>query len=288
MDNIIYHDIKTVSEEDTAEYYKLLKQMDQTAVKLDPKQLAAEVTLPSKVVGVVFIGDWHVGAHGVDYELLDRDLKLIKDTEGVFAIGMGDYKDNQNPNVHGSGVFESITSPAKQDDLVRHLIQEVGPDKWIALIRGCHDDWDKKLSDKDFVQDLCDAAGCVNLWHGGSIKVNVGTQSYTIFARHKYKYDSSLNTTNSQRNLVNNFGAFDIVALAHKHYPDVQVTHRMDQEIVYLRSGTYKHHDEFGQKIGGYKGIYGTPLVILFPKDHKKLVVPDIKLGVKILKALRR
>ena len=283
MGNIIYHDIKTASDIDTEEYYKLLKQVDQTSCKVDLKQLAAEVTLPDKVVGIVFTGDWHVGAHGVDYETLDRDLALIKDTENVFAIGMGDYKDNQNPRVHPSGVFENIASPSKQDELVHHLISGVGKDKWIALIRGCHDDWDKKMSDKDFIQDLCDSVGCVNLWHGGCLKLNVGSQTYTIFARHKYKYDSSLNTTNSQRNLVNNFGAFDVVALAHKHFPDLQVTHRMEQEVVYLRSGTYKHHDEFGQKIGGYKGIYGIPMAILFPNSHEKLVVPDIELGVKIL-----
>lgn len=288
---IVYHNKKMASKKDIQRYYELVKELDDSQTKIDQKQLEAEVTLSQSdtlPVGIVFTGDWHIGAHGVSYNLLERDLELIKSTEGLFAVGMGDYKDNQNPQVHASGVFEDMIPPARQGKLVRYLVSSVGKDKWIALVRGCHDDWDKKISDRDFIQELCDDVGCVNLWHGGKLKVNVGPETYTLFVRHKYKYDSSLNTTNSQRNLVNNFGAFDVIALAHKHYPDLQVSHRMGTEIVYLRSGTYKSYDEFGQKIGGYEGIYGTPMVILFPDSHKKLVVPDLELGAKILTTLRR
>lgn len=288
--SLVYHDKREATTQDIEDYYKLVKQINDTQSKIDTKQLEAEVTVSTSdilPVGIVFTGDWHVGAQGVDYELLERDLGIIEQTEGLYAIGMGDYKDNQNPYVHQSGVFEENVVASGQDKIVKHLISSLGDDKWVALVRGCHDDWDKKLTDRDFVQELCDSVGCVNLWHGGKLTLHVGSEVYTVHVRHKYKYDSSLNTTNSQRNLANNFGAFDVIALAHKHYPDLQVSHRMGQEIIYLRSGTYKTYDEFGQKIGGYKGIYGTPVLILFPDSHRKLLVPDLVLGAQILRGLR-
>lgn len=274
---------------DIEEHYSLVKSMSSNLDKLENKQTKASLRIKdSGPVGIVFTGDWHIGARGVQYDLLDRDLDLIRDTEGCYAIGMGDYKDNQNSYVHPNGVVEEVNTPSKQDLLVKYLMTRVGKDKWIALVRGCHDDWDKKLSDQDFIQDLSEELNCINLWHGGRLSIDIGLETYTIIARHKYKFESSLNTTNPHRNLVNNFGYYDIVALAHRHYPDLQVTQRMGKELIYLRSGTYKYYDEFGQKIGGYEGTYGTPMVILFPDCHKKLVVPDLELGVKVLKDLRK
>lgn len=276
------------TEKEVEEFYSTLKDYSESLDSLDTKQTEATVEVhESRPIGVVFTGDWHLGARGVKYDLLDRDLDLIANTDGLYCIGMGDYKDNQNPRIHPSGVSEETTSSSCQDLLVKHLMMKA-KGKWIALVRGCHDDWDHQLSDIDFVQELAASVGCVNLWHGGKLHIKVGKETYSIIARHKYKFESSLNTTNPHRNLVNNFGYYDIVALAHRHYPDLQVTQRMGQELIYLRSGTYKTYDEFGQKIGGYEGTYGTPLVIFFPKEHKKLVVPDIETGVKILKAFRR
>lgn len=280
-------DKKEVTDRDINKYYETLKMMNDSIDKVDNKQKSTIISIvDDKPIGIAFTGDWHLGARGVNYSQFDKDMELIKNTEGLYAIGMGDYKDNQSPYVHSSGTFDQLAPPRLQDELVKSKVKFIA-DKWLALIRGCHDDWDSKLANKDFIQELSELANTVNLWHGGKVTVMLGDQTYEIIARHKYKYESNLNTTNPHRNLVNNFGHYDIVALAHRHYPDLQLTTRMGKKLVYLRSGTYKLYDDFGQKIGGYEGIYGVPVVILYPDKHEFQVIDNLETAVGILKSLR-
>lgn len=286
--NIEFLDRKEEPQEcDLQEYYEGLKQLERSMDKLDRKQTKAEITInDDKPIAIAHWGDWHLGSRGLDYEQFDKDRELIKSTEGLYFIGMGDYKDNNSSYVTRSSNENSI-SQGMQDLLVNKMMEEV-KGKCIALIRGCHDDWDKKLSDKDFIEELCKTTDSINLWHGGMLIVNIGYETYKIAARHKYKNESSLNTTNAQRNMMNDFGPVDVVALAHKHFPDLQILDRMGGKVVYIRSGSYKKYDEFGQKIGGYEGKKSVPIEVIFPKEHKVVPFQELEDGITYLKAVRK
>lgn len=289
--NIIFEDKKPEPTiDDVQSFYESLKSMECAISTLDTKQTKMTISLDEdKPIGVAFWGDWHIGARGVDYEEFDRQRKAINETDGLYFVGMGDYKDNQNALVHASGTTEQTIVPGMQDLLVKSFFIEL-KEKALAIIRGCHDDWDKKTSDKDFIQTLCskEVADCVNLWHGGGINIKLGSVEYKIRARHKYKNESSLNTTNSQRNMLNDFGPCDVIALAHKHYSDLQMLKRMGQDVIYMRSGTNKVYDEYGQKLAGYVGQCAMPIIVIYP--DKKCVVPfkDYEKGIRFLQAERR
>lgn len=149
--------------------------------------------------------------------------------------------------------------------------------------KNCHEDHDYKASGIDIVGEWCKEISAVNLWHGGFINLTVGDEEYRIAARHKYRGDSGVNTTNSQRLLISEFGHCDVVALGHKHYSEIQHTTKQGEDSIFVRSGTYKLYDEFGQKIGGYTGGYGVPVVIFFPDKHMMLPVRDLELAAEIL-----
>jgi predicted phosphodiesterase len=274
-------------EDDVKSYYEQLKKMEEATDVLDTKQTSVSLKIDSdKPICVAFWGDWHLGSRGLDYEQFDIDRESIKKTEGLYFIGMGDYKDNNSALVTKS-TNENMISQSMQDLLVTNMMGEVGS-KCIALVRGCHDDWDKKIGDRDFISELCKITDSVNLWHGGMVHIGVGDEKYSIFARHKYKNESSLNTTNAQRNMINDIGACDVAALGHKHFPDMQMLDRMKQKVVYLRSGSYKKYDEFGQKIGGYSGKKSVPCVILFPNTHKVVPFQEIEDAIIYLNAVRK
>lgn len=284
---VTFEDRKEPTSEDVDKYYDQLKALNHAAMQLESKQTKATISLDEdKPVGIAFWGDWHMGCRGVDYDKLDEDTEIIRNTDGLYVIGMGDYKDNASGLVHQDGTHDSIATTDLQDKLVMRRFEQTA-DKHIVTIRGCHDDWDKRNSNKDFIQALCGITGAVNLWHGGIINLTVGDIEYRIGARHKYKFESSLNTTNTQRNFMNEFGPCDIIALAHKHFCELEHTERMGTEVIYLRSGSYKRYDEFGQKLAGYEGIHGVPLCILFP--HERQIIPFRRLedGVAVLKTLR-
>ena len=276
---------REVTEQDVDEVYRALKSFQQTLRVLDQK--VTEATIPindNAPIAIAFCGDWHIGAYGCNYEQLEADIDLMASTPGLYSIGMGDYKDNQLPTKHPSGMFEVTIPPAVQGSLVFRFARGLSP---LAWIRGCHDDWDHQSVDHDFIQDICDLTGSLNLWHGGKLTIRLGEQTYTIHARHKTQGESRLNSTNAQRRLLDLHGFCDVVAIAHKHYPDMQAVTRHGMPVTYLRSGCYKPYDEFGQKLAGYKGEQAVPVTILFPDEHKVVPFRELRDGVRFLKALR-
>ena len=284
---ITFEDKKEPTPEDIDAYYELFKQTNAAIMQTESKQTKATISVDDdKPIAIAFWGDWHVGCKGVEYGLLDQDVETIASADGLYVIGMGDYKDNASALVHPQSTQENIATTDMQDKIVHRMFEKT-KEKHIVTIRGCHDDWDKRNANKDFVQSLCEITGAINLWHGGIINLTVGEVEYRIGARHKYKFESSLNTTNTQRNFTNEYGHCDVVAVAHKHFAEMQHCRKQCEETVFLRSGSYKRYDEFGQKLAGYEGMYGVPVVIFFPDRKEMLPVRDLRLAVKILESLR-
>lgn len=286
---VTFEDIKSPTPEDLEAYYEQLKKTNAAMMALERKQTEASIEIAEdKPIGLAFWGDWHEGGKGVDYDQLDEDTELLCNTDGLYVIGMGDYKENANALIHPSSVQEVIAPSEMQDRLVERRVRMVAEDgRWLALVRGCHDDWDKRLSGKDFIQHLADVAEAVNLWHGGVINLQLGRAEYRIGVRHKFHRESVLNTTNAQRAFIDEKGLHDIVAVAHKHYAELQHTIRAGEDTVYLRSGAYKSYDEFGQKLAGYEGVRGVPVVILWPDSKVMLPVKDLRQAVAMLEQMR-
>lgn len=267
---IEYEDKKSYDETDVEKFINSMMALQEAASKIDTKQTKATLRIKENApVAIAWWSDWHIGAAGTDYKLFQEDLQKIEDTEGLYFIGGGDYKDNYITGTHPGGNFEQIIKPGQQDKAVEYYMSRV-EEKCLALVRGCHDDWDKRQGDKDFLETMCEVTNSVNLWHGGDLYIKLGEQTYHFKCRHKYKYESSLNTLNSMRRIMELQGPCDVAMVAHLHNPDRQDRHLMGQMRTLIRSGTYKIWDEHGQKLAGYKGKHGVPAVIIYP-DRKKI-----------------
>lgn len=250
----------------------------------DVRQTSVTITIDdTKPIGIPFLADWHIGGWGVDHEKLFADVDLIAGFDGLHPIHLGDTKDNYR-DIKGTPQ-EQLIRPGKQDSVVLSLMEQL--QNMLAVMLGCHDYWDIKDGDKDFISTCAQVSDSVHLWAGGDMFLNLGEQQYHIRARHKYKGESGLNTTNTQRRMTDEMGHADINAVAHKHFWDMQQHIRQGKPTIDLRAGTYKYLDDFGQKLAGYKGMYGIPIVILFP-DKKKLVpFTDFMQGLEYLDYLR-
>lgn len=285
--SIEYEDKKEYAEEDVDNYLDAMIKLQKSAQRLDTKQVRASIRINSnKPIGVAYWGDWHIGCAGTAYVLLKEDVRKIRDTEGLYFIGSGDYKDNYVTGTHAGGEFGQIIQPGMQDLAVKRYMSQVA-DKCIALIRGCHDDWDKKQTDKDFLESLCEITDSINLWHGGELTIKLGEQEYLWRCRHRYKYQSSLNVENAMRRIMETQGPCDVAAEAHLHNGFTMKRHLMGQYRVLLRSGTYKVWDEFGQKIAGYKGKPSVPVVIMSLYKHAMVEELMLDNAIEVLKGLR-
>lgn len=276
------------TKEDLDRFYEAIKTAQLALDRLQTRQTEVTVRIhEDKPFGVAWWGDWHIGAVGVDYETFDRHRAIIAEEDGLYWIGAGDYKENALADGHKGAGYHQIIQPGMQDELLLHWMDELGP-SCLALVEGNHDAWDRREADKSLVEAMAERADAAYLWYGGVIWIEVGNQRYKWVARHKFKYESALNTTNAQRNLAIQAGGADVVSLAHRHFLDFQTTNAVGRKVVYVRCGTYKIWDDYGQAVGGHKGQVGVPIVIFWPDRHKVLGFDDFEDGLAHLRMLRR
>ena len=284
---ITYEDMRVRDDGDVTEFIEAMIDLQDAQDRLDTKQTRATIRLDeTKPIGLAFTGDWHLGGKGIDYDLFREDADLLEKTDGLYAVGMGDYKENYLAGGHRGAQYEQIIQPGMQDEVVRYYMQKLR-ETFLLLVRGCHDDWSKKEGDQDFVATMAAEAEAVNLWHGGNLCIKLQGQTYTGHLRHKYKYESSLNTTNAMRRMFEIRGEADFAAIAHLHNPEVNMRHLMGKDRVMLRSGSYKKWDEHGQKVAGYQGAPGVPVLVLSPDKHEMIPFRDLRPAIHYLNAVR-
>jgi hypothetical protein len=287
MQKIKYIDKKEIKPNAIEDYMDVMCKLQEAEEAIDDKQITATVQIDSdRPIGIALWGDWHMGASGTDYKRFNEDKEKIINTDGLYWVGMGDYKDNYQSFGHKGAQYEQIIQPGMQDKLVKKVIKETAENN-IALIRGCHDDWDYKASNLDFISTLCEISGSINLWHGGDLFIELGGIKYHFKLRHKYPFESSLNVENSARRMMELQGVSDVAGTAHKHNPFTIQRYIAGEFRILCRSGSYKMWDEFGQKLAGYKGKSGVPVIILFPKK-KKIMHMMLEDAIGYLEYLRK
>src|SRR5690606_34160174 len=71
-----------------------LIEYQQRLAELDTGQDEATVVVQTdRPFAIVFTGDWHMGSRSTDHRLMREDFELIRQTDGLFAVLMGDYGD---------------------------------------------------------------------------------------------------------------------------------------------------------------------------------------------------
>ena len=280
---ISYFDRKNAETKDPQKLLSVLIKAQKELQDLDERQTSVTVDIDDeKPIGICFTGDWHVGGLYTDHEQLLKDSKLIKNVDGMYSVLMGDYSDNYITRSHAGGQYEQILNPDKQRDLVEYLFTEFYASRNIAVLKGNHDNWEYKETGEDFVKYLARKIDSPYLWYGGEIRLRFGEVTYRIHAHHSYKYNSSINTTNSQRNLFAATHA-DIIALGHVHTNETHAKSAGGKDTVWMRTGSYKITDDYSQWLGGLRSDPRVPMVILFP-DRKKIIdFRDMRDGVEYL-----
>jgi hypothetical protein len=276
---------------DEAEMWSMMAQL---SAKRDQTRLAQDhlsIEVPgNQPVAFGFFGDMHTGVEGVLYDEMDADFDALAAAEGVYAVGNGDYAHNPKAKTKpGENLYRMIIpDPDVQYRMAMYQIRKL-EGKLAGLIKGCHDDWDAQIAGFERVASMCQELDCAYLGHGAVIEVKLGTQVYRLLARHKYKFESSINITNAQRRAWESIDQADAVIFAHLHHNVSHIEPRSNGDVIYMRSGSYFHWDEFGMKIGHYKGQRGIPLLVLYPDQHRIVPFygPHMLEGLRFLEAER-
>ncbi len=227
-------------------------------------------------VGICFVGDVHAGGN-IDYDRFEDDIRLIRETDGLHVVFMGDLIDNFKPQAKsGTGLYHALFgSPDLQVAYITTRLRQVRAPKAIALCGGNHEAFDGRWAGIDRLPALASDIGVPYFTEaGGSILAHVGEHRYHLVCKHDYVGKSQLNKGNSGRRLWNEWSwewaNADAVVLAHLHEPYLDQSMRKGEVVTTLRGGTFKIDDEWAES-KGYRPAYGVPLVILYP-DERRLV----------------
>lgn len=261
---------------------------------LSPSQdVVPFVLADERPVGIAFIGDTHIGAQ-IPYDRLVADLCRIRDTPGLYAVHMGDVLDNYKPSGKAaSGMYGmAIPDPEEQLEYAADRLA-ICRGKWLAILQGNHDAWDYKVAGVNRLPDLArhlDAAYVSE--KGCTLDVELNGHRSVVGCKHTFAGTSRITKTNAQRRMYDEWPWFDdgvtldVVVLAHTHEPEVAHTVRHGRDVWYVRTGTYKVKDSYGESLG-YRSAYGVPVLLLWPDGSRRMVVKDFDLAVELLALLR-
>lgn len=236
-------------------YDELLQQrLGQTKRKLaaDKARELVDVALHvSGPFGIALIGDPHIDNPGCNLDLLLRHTRLIRDTEGLFAICVGDVQDGWVGRLARLWAFQGVSAPESQV-LVDGWLGEFGG-KLVALCEGNHDAWLHGLSGNSPLAWIQSHAGTVRQNHGVRIRITSGDgQVVTINMRHDFPGRSQYNAAHGpNKSLL--FGCRDDVAVAghtHEFGMGVRLNPETRTPMHAVRLGSYKHSDEYASQLG--------------------------------------
>lgn len=247
-------------------------------------------TPTDRAFGVVFSGDWHVLSEGFDFPAFKRDAELLIETPNLGVILMGDEADNFTWN---PGAFEQLGNPYEQTRLLGSIFRELIDDgKLLARVGGNHtDEWLFKNAGMEFADVVLGLSSVPRLREGGLVHHRIGKQVLTYLARHRTRYNSSLNMQHGNRSAWRREANADVVVSGHTHdlgsAQEYLSKMGVPSEVALIKSGSYKAFDRYGSERGMSRQQTGCPIFIVCPNGDR-YAVNNLPKGIRLLNNLNK
>jgi len=237
----------------------------------DPELTAAEIIAQSKIqfskqkeheeaiacisakipvagpIGILFFGDPHLDDGGTDWFALERDMDLVKNTEGLYAANIGDTTNNWIGRLVAQHASQSVT--ARQAwTLAEHFIGELAG-KWVFHVGGNHDGWS---GDRDPIRYLCRDAGALYLPCEARVRLRfpVGTD-LIVNARHDFSGNSMWNTAHAPNRAFTMGFRDEIMICGHKHKSGYNILKAPEGTVGHaIQIASYKMYDRYAKEKG--------------------------------------
>lgn len=243
------------------------KQKFEEATKLIP----INVTLDGPI-GVLHFGDPHVDDDGTDIIRLERDVEIVKKTEGLFGANIGDTTNNW---VGRLGILygEQSTSMSEARQLAEWFLSQF---RWLYMIGGNHDLWPGHGDLMGWI-----ARTTQSLYKPSEVRIALrfpNGESVRINARHDFAGGSIYNPAHGVMKALT-WGVRDHLAICgHKHVSGYGVMKDPDSGIAMhaLQISSYKLYDRYAKE-KGFRDQTISPCAVTvidpyLPQTHPDLV----------------
>lgn len=241
----------------------------------------------SKPIGIVSFSDHHIDGQSSDMATMEEDARLVRDTDGLYALHGGDGTDNHIK--HLCAIIGSNSTPREQLDAFGYYVGIIG-NKWLGLVGGNHNEWTRLVSGIDglapqlssLLRYLYDPD---ELW----LEVRIGDISYRVAIRHKYRFNSSLNQTHTVKRFYDLCDyQWDVGFVCHHHESTFEPFLRHGARRLAFRCSTYQLWSGYSRANGYNDAVPEHPMVILFPDTRKMIPFLNFRDGIDYLKFCRK
>ncbi len=268
------------------EAWQLLEEMQDETIRREIDHCTVKLSfLGDRPIGVAFVGDQHIAPGSpVDWKRLKRDAETICETDGLYAVLLGDGVDNHLK--HTSALLAARSDPTEQYELFAHYLTLFG-DKLLVVLSGNHDYWSHDLAGVDVLKLLCDRDQYLYTPHHAFLEFKIGKQEYRVLARHQARGESSRNLGNAFHRLWEDLGPFEVGVLAHRHIPHISDMVKQGSKVWCLRPGTYQIYSDYGRKMGYAPSLPGCPVAFFWGDQHRVYCHSELDLAARQLEDLR-
>lgn len=216
------------------------------------------IILPAQPVAIAFLSDFHLGNPGTDYASVKRDAQLVAETDGMYAMFIGDGIDNWIiPKLAGLQRGQAVTFD--EEWLLLESWLSIVAHKLLVVVAGNHDNWTTKLAGIDRLRDLVKPINV--LYHHAQVVflLQIGDAMRTLCIRHKWRGNSIFNATHGLEVSWERMGVnYDWSIGGHTHIDTVCrpfLRHGVRRHAILI--GTYKLRDTYGVE-SGYAPSHGS------------------------------
>jgi hypothetical protein len=214
-------------------------------------------------VAIAFLADTHIGSEGTDYESMYEDIHTIRETPNMYAVIGGDLGDLHIK--HPAAVLSQKITPEHQWQWVAEVLELLAP-KTLALVAGNHELWTYAVANFDPLRRLAKKIKVPYNRHELPIDIKLAKQTYRILIRHKYRFNSTLNPSNSPKQLCRKGRTdADVYVVCDKHEATAEPFSHQGKWRWAVRPSGYQVTSEYGQ-MGGWHGTEPvTPSIVFDP-----------------------
>lgn len=246
-----------------------------------------KITMNSdKPIGILHLGDLHLDSDGVDLDLIDYHIHLLRTTDGLYGGNLGDSTNNWIGFL-GKLYGEQHTTIDESIQLLKEYLQDTN---FLYTIIGNHDNWN---NGSHIITNIVNS-GIV----GEDIRLTIefpNNTKTTIHARHNFIGNSMYNPAHGAVKVALTQSRDDIVIHGHKHSLGYSVISDSERRRLLhcISVGSYKQIDSYKTMMGFRDDNLSPSVVTIINPTLKENHVDRIKVffdveeGVKYLKYLR-
>ncbi len=267
--------------------FEVVKEMQKTlsGIRRDKREAKFTVSL-DEPIGIAFMGDVHLGDLGTDYEQIEEDIELIRNTENLYLVCGGDYINNFVKRNKNYNEYE-VVQPRVQWKLAEWFFSRL-EDSIIAVATGNHDNWTEELTQVDALYQIVRNFNFIYTKHGATLDVVLPGFTYKVMFKHNTAARGGENPTAAVKQMIKREGNADIAALFDTHVGAVEEFVHEGQWNVAIRTGSYKTDDHWGNAMGFPDDVRAAvPVVILHPQKRFMLPARSLQQGAEMLKYAR-